>query len=139
MVIVYEITSRKGAKMLECVFYIFLSGATMLSTNCVPYNGVYYPDRVEYVQQHSPPPSSYYNQRYTHTPGYSYYPYNYWYSNSGSLYYNRTPRRSYYRYPARRSYKRWGSTKRYRPKARHIPSRASPPKHKKKGKKWKKR
>lgn len=146
MTIDYKITSPKGANMLQCVLYIFLSGATMLSNGCAPIDGVYYADRVEYVESYSPP--SYVRHS---SPKYgTQLPYNYWYSHGGSYYY--APRKSYnsnrYRHRHQNRYRTYSNNyRRYRHKTtyRHRPyTKITPPppsakKPRKKGKKkWRK-
>ena len=125
--------------MLECILYIFLNGASLLGGNCMPYNGVYYADRVEYVQSYSPTHNTY--QHYGTS-----YPYNHWYYNNGQLYYRTPSYRRYYRYPVRK-YKTYRHRyhirpyKRHRPHARkYKPKRYKPKHHKpKRGKKWRKK
>lgn len=123
--------------MLECVLYIFLGGTTMLGGECIPHQGVYYPDRVEYVNQYAPKGYVRYDQHQT------YFPYNYWYSYNRSYYYY-YPRRPHryrsYRPPRSKSFR-----SRYKPQVtykRKPTTKRAPPRHKqhKKGKKkWRKK
>jgi hypothetical protein len=100
--------------MLQCIMYIFLSGATMLGSGCIPVDGHYVVDRVEYVNSnYAPSPYSY--EPYTYEYRASFYPYSYW------NYYNNRP---YYRKNRRYTpaYKKWYK-KRYRPHKRHVKTR----------------
>lgn len=130
--------------MLHCVLYIFLGGTTMLGSGCVPYQGVYYADKVEYVDEYYP--RGY--VRYDNSPTTRYYPYNYWYSYNRSYYYPK--RNNYRRY---RSYKPRHTTnfRPYRHKVNYknrpvvkikpapYPRYKTQPAKKKGKKKWKKR
>ena len=80
--------------MLHCVLYIFLGGTTMLGSGCVPYQGVYYADRVEHVNEYQPRAYVRYQQDYSS----HYYPYNYWYSYNRSYYHPKPNRYRYKRY-----------------------------------------
>lgn len=131
--------------MLQCVLYIFLGGTTMLGSGCVPLDGVYYTDKVEYVSEYAP---SHY-VKYAEDSPFIYYPYNYWYSYNNSYYY-----RSYPQYRSRLRYRKGYFKKyRYRTKRRisrspprkrgpraHLPKKHFNQKGKKKGKKkWRKK
>ena len=100
--------------MLQCIMYIFLSGATMLGSGCIPVEGHYVVDRVEYVNSnYTAPPQSY--EPYTYQYSNAYYPYNYWYYYSARPYH-----RTFKRYnPRRRSWLK----KRYRPPRHYAQSR----------------
>lgn len=150
MTIDYKITSLKGANMLQCILYIFLSGTTLLSNGCAPIDGVYYADRVEYVDSYSPPS---YVRRSSSQYG-TQLPYDYWYSHGGSYYY--APSRSYnsnrYRHRHQKRYRtysnkyrsyRYKTTYRKRPYTKTTPppypAKKSHKKPRKKGKKkWRK-
>ena len=126
--------------MLQCVLYIFLGGTTMLGTGCIPYQGAYYADKIEYVNQYAP--LGY--VRYEHQLNSYYQPYNYWYSYNGSYYYPRQPRyRRYRTYRPKHSvnFRPYRYKKRYatRPIIKITPAPHPRQKSHKKGKKkWKK-
>ena len=100
--------------MLQCIMYIFLSGATMLGSGCIPVDGHYVVDRVEYVNSnYAPSPYSY--EPYTYEYKSNLYPYNYW------DYYNNRPYYRKHRRPTA-AYKKWYNN-RYKPKGYYFQTR----------------
>lgn len=94
----------------------------MLGNGCAPIDGVYYADRVEYVESYTPP-----NYVRHSSPIYgTQLPYNYWYSDGGSYYYK--PRRVYnskrYRQRLQRRYRTYSNN--YRPYRHKVTYRKHP-------------